>query len=117
MNGDWFVYWLKNGYGDCIYVGVTASLDRRWKEHQRRLGAEIQGVASAGPFTRRQALAVEKIEQRRLTPKYVGNMKKLPNQFSTSLAELPCFESEPLLPEDGARNAEVLGRMLRGCAS
>ena len=114
MNGDWFVYWLKNPYGDCIYVGVTTCLDRRWKEHQRRLGGEIQGVASAGPFTRQQALAVEKIEQRRLAPKYVGNLKKLPNRFSTYLPELPCFESEPLLPEDFAGCALRIDELLGG---
>lgn len=106
-----FVYWLKNAAGDCIYVGSTTSLERRWKEHQRRLGSEIAGVASAGPFTRRDGLLVERIEQRRLSPKYVGSIKCIPNQFTTW--DLPSFECEPIWPEDGQLSADVIGARLR----
>lgn len=80
---DHFVYWLLNADGDCIYVGSTFNLERRWQEHYRRLGDEIATRRAAGPFTRKAALAMELAEIKRITPKHNGHLKSLPQQFCT----------------------------------
>ena len=78
MTADHFVYWLLNADGDCIYVGSTLNLERRWQEHYRRLGEEIAVRRAAGPYTRKAALELELHEQKALTPKYNGSLKTLP---------------------------------------
>lgn len=84
---DHFVYWLLNADGDCIYVGSTSDPERRWREHYRRLGEEIAARRVTGPFTRRDALATELAEIKRLTPTYNGRLKTIPMQFTSWSAD------------------------------
>ena len=76
---EYFVYWMFDKRGRCLYIGVTIHPKQRWAEHRCRKPEMVAQVASkrmAGPYTREVAFRIEREQQRELSPVYDGRCRR-----------------------------------------